>query len=1140
MKTKELFLKDPTQWTVANGGVTSNNDSGADTLRYELETFVCEGEYHQGLSRILQGYLNALGKEQKAAWVSGFYGSGKSHMVKVLRYLWVDHRFQDGNTARTLVNLPTDVKDHLVELTNRSKQHGGLHAAGGTLKAGLGNVRMRVLGIVLQSVGLPEKLSIARLMMDLRDDGLLQQVTDSIAKAGKKPEDEFERIYTSKVFQQAYLAAYPHLGSEREVGAALRNQYPTNVEEVSIADMLATIRRALSRDGKLPCTVLVLDEIQQYINNDAQVSLDVQEVVEACQKELDGRVLVVGTGQSALTDTPSLQKIMGRFQIKVHLRDNDVEKVVRTVVLQKKTDKKDAIQQVITTNEGEVTRQLKATRVATRPEDRDIYVSDYPLLPVRQRFWEKVLHSIDASGATSQMRTQLRVIHEACKELANRPLGAVVPADFLYDQLAQDLVISGEMQRRYQEIIEGQKTKTDGELRSRICALVFLINKLPRETGADLGIRANAEHMSDLLTDDLDKSAATIRQQVPGVLQQLVDEGVLMPVDDGEFRLQTTEGQAWEGEYRKRLASTRNNETTIASQRTQLLGKLLDDELRSTTVLHGEAREKRKVIVHKGLEAPPASDGINIWVRDGFTESESAVMQDIQRRSVEDATVHVLIPKVRADELKNVLSSVFAADETINYKGSPTTEEGREARASMITRKQAEERKVEDIVHDVLSGARVYLSGGQGITGIGLEGSVKAACEQVLDRLYPQFRTADSKNWSTVWTRAKEGNTNALQLVGYNGDPHQHPVASKILGSIGSGKRGTDLVNLFTAPPYGWPKDAVDGILGVLLQSGHLSARINGQVVKLSELDQRKVGQADYRTEHPVLTAAQKLAVRKLYQDAGITSKAGDELNDASLFVNKLKDLAQQAGGDAPAPLPPAPPFLKELSTLSGNDLLFEVHAKAEDLGKHIAAWRSLREQVATRTPGYHLTKDLLAFAAAAQLPNMEEQEQALKAILQKRDLLAEPDPVAAIRKVVGATLRAALTAAFEHHEQVLKHEMEVMLRNEVWAKLSPEERLGFLRGQGIAKRDTPQMGSDAELATALRTCDLGTWSTHADALSTRCQNALEAAIRAAQPKARKVDLPKATINNEAELEAWLNSAKKTLAQALKDGPAII
>ena len=41
-------------------------------------------------------------------------------------------------------------------------------------------------------------------------------------------------------------------------------------------------------------------------------------------------------------------------------------------------------------------------------------------------------------------------------------------------------------------------------------------------------------------------------------------------------------------------------------------------------------------------------------------------------------------------------------------------------------------------------------------------------------------------------------------------------------------------------------------------------------------------------------------------------------------------------------------------------------------------------------------------------------------------------------------------------------------------------------------------------------------------------------------PKARKVDLPKATINNEQELESWLADAKKTVAKALKDGPAII
>lgn len=1139
MKTKELFLKDPLSWDVQNGGVSSNNSEDPETLKYELTTFVCQGEYHSGLVRILQGYLDALGKEQKAAWVSGFYGSGKSHMVKVLRYLWTDYSLGDGNSARSLVDLPNDVRDLLKELTTRSKQGVGLHAAGGTLKSGVGDVRLRVLSIVLKSVGLPEKLSIARLMMDLRDEGKLDPLLDAITKAGKKPLEEFDRMYTSKVFQQAYLAAHPHLGDLNAVGAALRNQYPTKVEEVSVADMLAIIRRALNKKGELPCTVLVLDEVQQYINNDPDVALGVQEVIEACQKELDGRVLVVGTGQSALTDTPALQRIMGRFQIKVHLKDNDVEKVVRTVVLQKKTEMKDPIDKLVVTHSGEIARQLKATKVATRPEDKDAYVSDYPLLPVRQRFWEKVLHSIDASGATSQMRTQLRVIHEACRELANKPLGAVVPADFLYDQLAQDLVISGEMQRRYQEIIEDQKTKPDGDLRSRICALVFLINKLPRE-GADTGIRAKEEHLSDLLTDDLDGSAAIIRQRVPPVLQQLVEDGVLMPVDEGEFRLQTTEGQAWEGEYRRRLATAKNNDPQIATHRAQLLSNAVTGELKSTSVVHGDAKEKRKVVVHKGAEAPPASDGINVWVRDGFSESEPAIMQDIQRRAVDDATVHVLIPKSRTDDLKNALATLLASEETINFKGSPSTDEGKEARASMITRKNAEERKVDDLINDILNGARVYLSGGQAVAGIGLEGAVKAACEQVLDRLYPKFRMADSGNWGAVWKRAKEGSTSALAAVNFNGDPHQHPVASEILRVIGSGKRGSDLVNIYCSPPFGWPKDAVDAMLAVLMQSGHLSARINAQPVQLSELDQRKVGQADFRLEHPVLTTTQKLSVRKLYQEAGLNSKPGNEINDASLFLNALKNLVNNAGGDAPAPLAPAPPILKELNTMSGNDLLFAIFEKATELGKHIADWKALHQQISNRLPGYRTTEELLGHAEAAALPGVAEHSNALKAVLQKRDLLADPDPVASIRMAVGAALRTALTKAFEHHDKVLKDELEAMLKNAVWAKLTPEERRGFLMACGVTQRSSPPMGTDAELANALRACDLSAWSTHADALAPRCQQALEAAIKAAMPKARKVDLPKATINNEQELDVWLADAKKTLSKALKDGPAII
>ena len=251
MKNRDLFHKDPLSWHLANEGVSSNNDADLATLRYELETFVCDGEYKTGLVKMLQGYLGNLDKVQAGSWVSGFYGSGKSHLVKVLRYLWTDFAFPDSSTARSLTSLPQDVTDLLKELSTKGKQGGGLHAAGGTLKSGKGDVRARVLGIIFLSVGYPEELSVARLMLDLRDDGTLDAVRQHIQDAGKDPKAEFSKIYTSKAFQEAYLASHGNLGDTKGVAAAMLAQYPPKGGELSVDEMITLMRRTLSKDGKL-------------------------------------------------------------------------------------------------------------------------------------------------------------------------------------------------------------------------------------------------------------------------------------------------------------------------------------------------------------------------------------------------------------------------------------------------------------------------------------------------------------------------------------------------------------------------------------------------------------------------------------------------------------------------------------------------------------------------------------------------------------------------------------------------------------------------------------------------------------------------------------------------------------------------
>src|SRR5947208_1452750 len=113
---REVFLRDPLSIPkIPNDGVTTigvpSSNAGWDVLRYELTSFVCKGEYQRGLERILSSYLANLSEDrQPAVWVSGFYGSGKSHLVRVLEAMWRDYQFPQGDTARGILHdLPESI-----------------------------------------------------------------------------------------------------------------------------------------------------------------------------------------------------------------------------------------------------------------------------------------------------------------------------------------------------------------------------------------------------------------------------------------------------------------------------------------------------------------------------------------------------------------------------------------------------------------------------------------------------------------------------------------------------------------------------------------------------------------------------------------------------------------------------------------------------------------------------------------------------------------------------------------------------------------------------------------------------------------------------------------------------------------------
>ncbi len=1146
MKNRELFQRDPAISKLLNDGVASVHEAASEkeieTLRYELEHFVCEGQYEEGLVRILESYLGNLSSTtQPAAWLSGFYGSGKSHLLKMFRHLWVNTAFPDSATARGLALLPQEVHDHLRELDTQGRRSGGLHAAAGTLPSGGGeSVRLAVLSIILASKGLPEVLPQAQFCMWLQKNGIFDKVKTAIEAAGKDFFGELHDLYVSPILAKAVLDADRDFAADiKKARATLLAQFPV-VDDISTNEFIRLTREVLSVGGKVPSTVIVLDEIQLFIGNDPDRSRDVQEIAEALCKQLDSRVLLIGAGQTALAgNIPLLQRLNGRFTIPVELSDSDVETVTRRVVLAKKADKKKCVEDTVSAHAGEIDRELAGTRIAVRAEDRDTIVDDYPLLPVRRRFWEHVLRAVDVPGTASQLRTQLKIVHEAVRQTANASLGTVVPADFIFGQLHPDLLRSGILLREIDETIRNLDDKTpDGRLAQRLCGLIFLIRKLPREAVADIGVRATPEMLADLLVSDLSSDGTELRKEIPRILKRLVDAGTLIKLDE-EYSLQTRESSEWDREFRNRQTRLNSDLSSLASKRGSLISAGCGDALKSVRLTQGKCKEPRKLLSYFGSEAPPTGGtDIPVWIRDGWGEKESSIVNDARSAGVDSATIYVFVSKASADDLQKAIVEYESAKATLDFKGTPTTPEGHEARDAMATRMGTAEASRNQIINDVIDGAKVFQGGGNERYELNFVFKVEAAAQASLDRLFPRFKDADDNRWTSVINRAKSGDEAALSAVDWTDAPEKHPVCAAVLSEVGAGKRGKEVRDAFEVSPYGWPRDAVDAAIITLHTTGHLRATHKGMTLAPGQLDQAKISVTDLRNETATLNAREKMKVRKLFHDAGVDCKPNEETAKAPVFLARLAELANHAGGEPPMPARPTAAHLDTLRGFGGTEQLAEILKQHDTLGEQAKDWSKLAELAAKRKPVWETISTLIKHADG--IPEARELRAQADAVMSERRLLDASDPLPDIRKAAVDALRSAVTVAYGEYEKTYSEQRAALTANDDWKKLKPEQRNQILADQGINTLFPLAVGSEADLIRTLEQTSIPAWKTRTDALSQQFSRAAMAAAKLLEPKTQRVHLSSGTLKNEQEVKDWLRATEENLVDKLKMGPVVI
>jgi hypothetical protein len=608
-----------------------------------------------------------------------------------------------------------------------------------------------------------------------------------------------------------------------------------------------------------------------------------------------------------------------------------------------------------------------------------------------------------------------------------------------------------------------------------------------------------------------------------------------------EYRLQTRESSAWYDEFRAQEAELKAAPQRVEQKRSDLLKSRFGEVLKKVRVVQGKDNvERRLTLTYDDTLPKDHAQTLYLWIQDGWQAEEKSVIAEARAKSADNPTLFAFLPAQHKTELANAIVALEAARTTLQKKGSPSTEEGRDAQRSMESRQRTAEKDLTELLDQLFGGVRVFQAGGQEAQdGNDLADRVNRAAKASAIRLYSQFDSADHDQWSKVLDEARKGNLEALKAVGHSQEADKHPVCQKLFAYIGPGKKGAEIRDNFDAPPYGWPRDAIDGALYALLAAGHIKATdASSKSVDAKSLDRAKLTQATFQRESINITPPQLIKIRSLFSTVGVPCQPKEELAKMPALLAKLREQAAKAGGPAPAPQMPKPAVIESIDGQSGNAQLLALFDGFDEIAGLSKSWVQTADAIAKRLPAWRQLTELLRHAK--DLGPYAELKAEMDAIEVQRSLLAEPAPVRPLLDKVVDLLRQALKAKLDAFEQTFSQQQAQLQADADWAKLTDVQRAGLTQVHHLNTPTTIALGTPEELQDALDECDLGHWVAKTQALGSRFEAARHAAVQLLKPNVVHVVIPRRTLNDEAELKTWLVEVEALLAEKIKQGPVAL
>ena len=929
MKLNEVFAKD-VQRPIE--GVIKADDTAH--LGTEVDEYVLTNEAAKGLELLLEAYTNYT--NANGVWISGFFGSGKSHLLKMLAHLLGDVEGQEFQRER-------------VSESFRSKAQGAFLPA-----------------LLAKAARIPAKSLLFNI--DQKATLIAKDQTDALLKVFVKVFDEscgyhgnqghvarFERDLDNRGQYEAFKAAYARIAGRdwaqgREEGVLeelnvaeayaevsgqakgtltniltkYRNEY-----SMSIEDFADQIKAWLDKQEPGFRFNFYVDEAGQFIGSNTHLMLNLQTIAESLNTRCQGRAWVFVTSQEDMDKVVGdrtrqqgndFSKIQARFKIRVKLTSADVEEVIRKRLLEKNEAGKVALHAIYAEQHANFKTLfdfVDGAKTYRNYTDETHFVGTYPFVsyqfPLLQAAIEGISDHNVFEGRNSSVgeRSMLGVVQQVAKDIGNVEAGRLATFDHMFAGIRASLKSAA------QRSIDVAERNLDSELAVRLLKALFLVKYVE-------SFQATLRNLTVLVYDRFGLDLPALSVEVKEALT-LLESQTYVQRNANAYEYLTSQEKLIEEEIK--------NVDIDASEVSGRLFKMLSGDVIKTSRIryarngqdfpfgfklddqaHGPQRE---LAVHFiSPEYPYTPDEIRMH---SAGKDELRVILDPDGRVLSD--LRLLIKTEKYIRRKQGTSISADVDQILRSKGAQNTDREKEliervrssvGKATLVINAADITSSSQDALTRVTDGFQDLIS--RTYTQLKLLGGITYSEQQVASAANPDSGLFDVDTVSKLSAAAEE-------------------VLSFVIRKAALGEQVTvkTIVDSFQAKPYGWDLASIEVLIAFLIGASKVTLTVDGNVLKRSEV--ATTLRNTQKQSHAVVTLQKTFDERKVaafrkfctdFFDEANTPKDPLELarHGADKLKGKRDELKATAAGSKY-------PFVAQLST--PIDLLDQVVGKAAD-----------------------------------------------------------------------------------------------------------------------------------------------------------------------------------------------------------------